>query len=409
MTVEEWLARQESASAAAIAAAVSATHLVHERPGFGYRVSPAAGSVLASPVSARWDPDPDYFYHWARDAGVVMMTAPALHNVDPAWDSRFAQYVAFSLAIARREGPAANPQRAATDAGHRKFLRDDDDLAALRGDAILGEPRVNADGTADFERWGRPQFDGPALRALSLFAWDGPETPQMTELIGIDLAHVLAHAAAPALGPWEEEPAALYGFTLLAQRAALRRGAERLPAHDVATALDRLESALDALWCETEGHLRASSAAAPGVSDAAVVLGALLEPTAATFGTGDPRMAATAAHIERWSLALYPIASEAHPLVGRWPQDVYFGGNPWLPTSLGFAEFHFHRGDIARGEAYLDALARLLPEAGALPEQLERASGAPISCRDLTWSHAALIAAADARRAAIRRQAGAGS
>lgn len=407
MTLDDWLERREAASAKAIAAAVSATNLSHARPGFGQVVVPAPGSVLASPENAHWDPEPDYFYHWARDAGVVMAVAPHLARADPMWHTRFADYVRFSLAIATRPGPAQNPFAATTRPDHAKFLRPDAELAALTGDALLGEPRVNADGTADFERWGRPQFDGPPLRALSLLAWDGPLPPEAAPLLALDLDHALRHAARPSIGPWEEEPAALCAFTLLAQRAALRRGADHLPAAPREAALKTLEAALDALWSEPEQTLRASDLAPADGSDAAIVLGALLDPFAPTFGITDPRIVATAAHVTAWSRADYPIAAEA-PLVGRWRRDVYFGGNPWLPTSLGFAEFHYLRAAtdpaaFAEGDTILTALAHHLPTAGPLPEQLDRTTGAPTSSRDLTWSHAALIAAATARRHAQER------
>ncbi len=52
--------------------AVSATDLVKERPGFGQRVVPRPGSVLASPVPASYDPDPDYFFHWFRDSAIII-------------------------------------------------------------------------------------------------------------------------------------------------------------------------------------------------------------------------------------------------------------------------------------------------------------------------------------------------
>lgn len=35
----------------------------------------------------------------------------------------------------------------------------------------LGEPKFNADGTAFTASWGRPQRDGPALRATALIAY----------------------------------------------------------------------------------------------------------------------------------------------------------------------------------------------------------------------------------------------
>ncbi|GAB5375830.1 MAG: glycoside hydrolase family 15 protein [Acuticoccus sp.] len=419
MSLGGWLARQEAHSAKALAGVISARALRHHRPGFGVRIAPAAGSVLASPVGALWDPEPDYFYHWVRDAAVVMLAAAHLRPQDPpGWDARFAEYVGFSNAIATRRGPAANPWRATTDGGHARFLRSDAELATLTGDTLLGEPRVNADGTVDCECWSRPQFDGPALRALSCLAWQGAAPADLPVLVQRDLAHVLAHAAAPSIGPWEDPPAACTAFTLLAQRAALRRGGALVPDAEAAgAALSAIETALAALWCDAPGHIRAADTAPPGVSDAATLLGVLLDPFAPTFGVGDPRIAATLDHVETWSRAAYPIAADDAPLVGRWPQDVYFGGNPWLPTTLGLAELRYRMalwlsGDAAAGDAFtraeagLMAIARHLPDAGALPEQLDRESGAPASCRDLTWSHAALLSAADARRAALMRREG---
>ena len=406
--MDDWLAAQEEASAAAIAAAISATHLTHTRPGFGAAVTPTAGSVLASPEYARWDPEPDYFYHWARDAGVVMMAAALLRPRDPAaWDRRFADYVAFSLRIAEAVWEAPNPWRATTDAQHARFLRADADLAGRSAASILAEPRVNADGRPDFEDWNRPQFDGPALRALSLLSWHAALPEGGERLLGLDLAHVLAHAAEPAIGPWEDPPAARHAFILIAQRAALEAGAARLDRVARAAAVDRIDAALADLWVDEPPHMRASDRAAPGEGDANVVLGALLQADpAAPFGIGDPRIAATADHVTAWSRARFPVAADAG-LVGRWPGDVYFDGHPWLPTSFGFAEYFYRRAAVepdraalvARGDAILAAAARLFPAPGALPEQVDRDTGAPRSCRNLTWSHAAFVAALHARRA----------
>ena len=47
------------------------------------------------------------------------------------------------------------------------------------------------------------------------------------------------------------------------------------------------------------------------------------------------------------------------------------------------------------------ALARRLPEDGEMPEQLDKATGAPASARNLAWSYAAFIGAVAARDAAL--------
>ena len=71
-----WIVVRREGAIRSIRAAVSATGLVRQRPGFGWAVRPAPGSVLASPRLADWNPEPDYFHHWIRDAAVVMRVLP---------------------------------------------------------------------------------------------------------------------------------------------------------------------------------------------------------------------------------------------------------------------------------------------------------------------------------------------
>ena len=63
--------------------AISATHLIRRRDDFGQMIVPAEGSVLASPVIAEWDPQPDYFFHWLRDSAIVMRRVAELMQDAP--------------------------------------------------------------------------------------------------------------------------------------------------------------------------------------------------------------------------------------------------------------------------------------------------------------------------------------
>ena len=67
-----WVDRQYQHAARAMLLSVSALGIVKARPGFGQRVVPKPGSIVASPVLAAYDPDPDYFFHWYRDSAVVI-------------------------------------------------------------------------------------------------------------------------------------------------------------------------------------------------------------------------------------------------------------------------------------------------------------------------------------------------
>lgn len=422
-----WLAARRRTAAAELRAAVSATHLVRERAGFGWRVSPAPGSILASTRMDIWDPNPDYFHHWVRDAAIALAAVPAAMAADPGsegfWHQAVADHIDFSLRISdpKRTGPASNPLKATTRPDHRRFLRPDAELAALSGSCWLEEPRCAPDGTPDLENWSRPQDDGPALRASVLMTLRKvlPEAASAAanRLIERDMAHVRAIAGRPAIGPWEEAPARRTTFTLIAEWDALDRAAawaaERgQPAGALRAAADGLVPLVGEARDAATGALRQSIEAPEGRLDSATVL-ALLHAGRDTgpFALSSAVTQATVAGLERIFAALYPInRGRPVPAIGRWDGDVYFGGNPWFPTTLGFAELHYRiaaqtgdRAAFTRAESWMRLIEEVAPDPGVpLPEQFDRTTGAGVSCPALTWSAAAFLGAASARDEAIQ-------
>ena len=155
---------------------VSACGIVKERPGFGQTVRPVAGSIVASPVPASWDPDPDYFFHWFRDSAIVIDAVRLLYEAGHLGAealTHFADFVRFSLSLKALDGRAlvALPQwRSKVMPDFVQYLRGDD-LMMVSGDAVYADTRVNPDGTLDISRWTRPQHDGPPLRALTVLRW----------------------------------------------------------------------------------------------------------------------------------------------------------------------------------------------------------------------------------------------
>jgi Glucoamylase and related glycosyl hydrolases len=443
--LDGWIEGQVLTAKRHLAGALSRSDLVHHRPEFGQSVRPARGSVLASPVFAHWDPEPDYFYHWSRDAAIVMAVVDDLafeaEDADEAagWARAFADYVAFSAQSLRTDGRtvAPNPLRQTTRADCLRHLRPDAELAALVGaDALLAEPRCNPDGGPDLQNWGRPQFDGPALRALTLLRHLArvPGDAAALALVRLDLAFTLAHADAPCLGPWEEEEFCRHYFTVLCQHAALREGAACFAARGETGLADDLRTGaaatlvgLEAHWDEANGVYRAfrefPAASAAEAIDSSILMAALAaglgsDSGSGRHGLGDERLRATVAVIEATFLSLYPLnlalGPGEGPLIGRNVRDVYFGGNPWFPNSFALAEYHYARAaaeprteiaaaDLRRGDGVLAACRRFVPEDGALCEQIDRASGAPTSARHLTWSYAAFLAAVRARARARAR------
>ena len=421
MDIADWITERRDGAVSALRQAVSAVTLLHGRPGFGWQVRPARGSILASPVSAHWDPEPDYFHHWIRDAAVALKVWPdviACTGPDDAdwWRQAFHDHVTFSLAISDpdRAGPARNPLHETTDPDHLRFLRPDAELAALGGSAWLEEPRVAADGGPDLEQWSRPQDDGPALRASALMEvmTRCPElrTETAERLLRRDLSHLSRVAGRPSIGPWEEEPARHCSFTLLAAWDALDRGSRELPdlAASLGAAAKRVADILRR--CEFDGGW-AESAGARHFDSATVLALLQVGRSDGPFALTAPRARRTVEHLERLFSTLYPInAGRDVPAIGRWAEDVFFDGNPWFPVTLGFAEYHYrraaltgHRDDIRRGDGYMALVREVAPPGDALPEQFHRATGSPVSCRALTWSAAAFLSAAAARQTAAER------
>ncbi|HEV7960570.1 MAG TPA: glycoside hydrolase family 15 protein, partial [Rhizomicrobium sp.] len=70
--LEAWIAKEWDHAAQMMLKSISPVGIVKERQHFGQIIVPKPGSVVASPVLAAYDPDPDYFFHWYRDSALVI-------------------------------------------------------------------------------------------------------------------------------------------------------------------------------------------------------------------------------------------------------------------------------------------------------------------------------------------------
>src|SRR5215472_61538 len=272
--LEEWIALQARFAATSMLRAISATDLVLERTGFGQRVVPVPGSVLASPVPAHYDPDPDYFFHWFRDAAIVidaLRVALAAGYADGSAVARFREFLQFCLSLHSLDGREFLAQgnfRAQGQPAFLQYVRPDAEIAALSGDAVQGDVRVNADATLDFIRWSRPQTDGPALRCLAMLRWwqqfpalrqDLALSGALSDIIRTDLAFTLARVREPCGDIWEEDTGYHY-YTQLLQAEALSRGAgwqeasgDPASAHGSRVVADQTLTLLDDFWAGDGG------------------------------------------------------------------------------------------------------------------------------------------------------------
>jgi glucoamylase len=423
MELGDWIERQSQLCAQLMGRAISATHLRRDRSQFGQTAVPARGSVLASPVIADWNPEPDYFFHWVRDSAIVMRTVAELAccATDEAergrWTARFEDFVGFSLRLARLDGSKLGPRSDQTELAFRKFLRLDEDIRALAGDALLGEPRFNPDGTIDILGWSRPQYDGPALRALAclrFLALGGAASADIDALLRLDLDFTTRHAGRTCIGPWEEaDENAHHYYVAAVQLGALVHGRAFAPHADVEA---RLRAQLDRHWSAEHGVYAAiwpfKAADRDDLVDSAVLIGVLDAGLAeGPHSVADRRVWRTLAALEDLFAREFPInRGRAAPALGRSRGDRYFGGGAWYVTTLAAAALCYRRAAceadgtfVARGDAFMATLRELIPADGHMAEQVDRNTGAPASARDLTWSYAAFIEASRLRDVAARR------
>ncbi|HXS06795.1 MAG TPA: glycoside hydrolase family 15 protein [Rhizomicrobium sp.] len=401
--LERWIARERDHAAAMMLKSISPVNIVKTRPHFDQVIRPRPGAIVASPVLAAYDPEPDYFFHWYRDSAVVMDALRLLRRELPQADAMFQDYVRFSLHLANLDGRDVVPgweARAAPD--FRRFLRVN--IASAHGEAIPAETRVNPDGTLDITDWPRPQHDGPALEALTLMRW-GAEG-EAADLLRRNLAFVLKHARNPCFDIWEEE-FGLHAYTLRVSAAALEEGAAWLEARGDTAEAERcrveaavIEALLDDFWMEEQAHLRSrrvDGGAPEKLLDIAVILAANHAPVRG------PRWAATLERLETLFDSIYAI-NRGRPLgrapaMGRYAGDKYYSGGAYYFSTLGAAEFCYRNGQPDRGDAYLETVRAFTPESGDLSEQFDQNNGMQTSARHLAWSYAAFLTAVAARRA----------
>jgi glucoamylase len=176
--LDDWINKEAQYAAIAMLRAISATDLVKERPGFGQKIIPHVGSVLASPVRAAYDPDPDYFFHWFRDSAVVIDALRVAFSQGLIEEkialTKLKEFVDFTRALQNLDGTIFLRHQnyvELTQPTFLQYLRPQEEIAQLCNTSVFGETRVNPDGKFDITRWPRPQTDGPALLVLTLLRW----------------------------------------------------------------------------------------------------------------------------------------------------------------------------------------------------------------------------------------------
>lgn len=373
------------------------------------------GSVAASPTQ-------QYQFHWTRDAALTWQALLKVYTSSTKNSVRIELLRRFKAWVAFEKRAIQNAIRAGLSQGEPKFQ--------LNAEPYTGE-------------WGRPQNDGPALRALVMTEWafellkNGESEYVTTELfrselpansiIKSDLEFTARNWDVPSFDPWEEIKGHNY-YGLLMQRKALLMGAELAKllkdngavsfysdtAHDILQALATFSDSrlgyVVAVRKQVDGWTHKKSNL-----DAAVILANIqgfMDREYLHFHI--KAVQKTAQELESAFKKIYAINQmEGAPAIGRYPEDVYdgfgfSGGNPWFITTHGYAEFYCKLAAFsmrsqsqyrARGLDYLQrALKHRHQQTGEMSEQISRDNGYLTGVSHLTWSYASFITAVHACR-----------
>ncbi|MBA2526377.1 MAG: hypothetical protein H0V18_11460 [Pyrinomonadaceae bacterium] len=355
VTADNWLDHQERVSWDHMQKNISPTE-----PKTAGGPQPQPGIV----VGALSKKDPDYYFHWVRDSAHVMAA------------------VADEIK-AKREFVQAAPARQWI----KDFLQLSRRLQKTDSPVGMGEPRFTVEGKADTLAWSRPQYDGPALRALAVMKMlplldaksDRAWRDLALQVLKTDLDFVVSVYRKRGFDVWEEYNAENY-HTRLVQLAALDKGQRYVKSARYRKAVADLEKVLDDHWDPARGFLRSQVVivATDGYTskktdlDSAVVVAVVdADRESGAHSVMDDRVQATVHVLENLFRAAYPInqREDLGLAYGRYPGDTYYGGNPWFLISSDYATFYFrivhrmkHGVPLTVSGKNADFLKAILPE-----------------------------------------------
>ncbi|KAL3420003.1 Glucoamylase P [Phlyctema vagabunda] len=400
-----------------------------------------AGFVVASPSKV----DPDYFFTWSRDAALTLkMIVDEFIFGNQALQPYIEDYLRSQAVLQTVSNPSGT---------------------FLPSGLGLGEPKYQVDGTRFNGAWGRPQRDGPALRATALITYsnylikNGQSKYVKTVIwpvISNDLSYVGQYWNQTGFDLWEEINGSSF-FTLQQQHKSLVEGSLLAQAIGVTcTGCDQAPQVLCFLQNFWNGkYIDANINVDDGRTglDGNTILGSIAAfdidayCDSPTFQPCHSKSLATFKEVIDSFRKAYAINAgipkNQGVAVGRYTEDVYFNGNPWYLITVGAAEFlydavaqwkarhnlvvdgislaffkdlypevevrKYNSGNenspfakimdavTAYADSFVAVAQKYTPADGSLSEQFDRATGAPLSARDLTWSYAAFVTMAERR------------
>lgn len=360
-------------------------------------------TIVASPSKY----DPDYFFEWVRDSGIVM------NYIIDLLESKRVSYKKVKPII---KNYIDNHLHFQSICVHENHLIDEIDIN-------LGEPKFHVDGIPFKDSWGRPQNDGPALRSISLIRYAfyllnnvknsknyilkklyDCKFPISHTIIKRDLEYICNVYENSCFDLWEE----IYGehfYTLMVQKKALDLGILLSKELDdigasthYAIVSNKISEKLNRFY--QNGKIISSINISnrdyrTRDNDMAILLAFLHTKT-----KFNPDLKNTMDSIVKMFDEEYNLNET---LVGRYKNDEYYNGNPWVLTTAALARYYLEINEKEKGKNILNRLFEIeelnknnneINERGMIfAEQIRKDNYGYVSATELTWNYVEIMRA----------------
>lgn len=354
------------------------------------------GLIIASPSKE----NPDYFYHWIRDAGLCMSTVFKLYEKNIINKKEFIKYFT-------------------------NYVTAEYKIQKLNTLSGFGEPKIRTNLIEFNENWGRPQNDSPALRCLTNMKYFNfilkdrnmfdivdirffyNKNPYAHSLIKSDLEYVSHNYQNPCFDLWEEIQG-YHFYTLMVQKKCMEEGAK------IADIMFDIEAYKWYKKCENNIDQMLNKFYINGkiVSsfdknweilrdlDSSIFLAFLhtnKTPNSSLFNTIIDIM-------KSFSSEYFINSNDKYPLIGRYLGDVFYGGNPWILTTVAFCNILKKISKISTFNSVFNEDPEIISKNiinkikqihklnedkfnEGLSEQINKNNGDFIGAKDLTWNY----------------------
>ena len=324
------------------------------------------GSIIASPTK-----DPDYNFHWVRDSAIVINSL--IENCDDNQEKD----------------------------KHIKIFENYINIELIHINHHAAEPKFNIDGTPYLGEWGRPQNDGPALRGivcLKLINIIPFRLNSLLDIINNDIDYTINNIDKPCFDLWEE----LYGYhlyTRIMQYAFLYKIKNNNKFKFNTINNNILNSSYKNItdhFSKTNDKIYSAYSCNGRILreyDASLLLAfSFLQYDIPNISIYTDRIQTYVNNMILEFNTIYPINKKLNiPFLGRYLNDNYFSGNPWLITTIALFNYLYVLNKIEEYEEEFENFIKFIKSKHLiLPEQIDKNNGNNVSVEKLTWNYAEL-------------------